>query len=693
MKDYQAKDIRNIAVIGHGSEGKTTLIESILFASGTIDRQGRVEDGNTVSDFDAEEIKRGISLGASVLPVETNGKKVNFIDVPGYFDFIGEWVGPLHAAEGALIVISAASGMTTGAEKAWNAAQRRNLARFIAINQMDREHVSFDKILDQLRDAYGSCIVPMVLPIGEGTDFRGVVDVLSHKAFLGTGKDRKEVPIPEDMQDAVNAAIEACREAAASTSEDLMEKYFEEGVLTDEEMLRGLSAGIYDGTLVPVAPVSSTTGIGVRPLLYALATYMPSPMGHSYHGINPKTATLHVRHADPNESFTAQVFKTIADPFVGKLSLIRVISGTLSSGTPLYNPNSDKSEKAANIYIVRGKKQIPVDTLYAGDLGALAKLQYTSTGDSLCEVNKVVKYDVPEFPRIQMSMAVYAKKSGEEDKVFSGLNRLIEEDPSVTLTKDPETMETLLSGQGELHLEVVRAKLSSKFGAEALLKDPKIPYRESIRKTIKVQGRHKKQSGGHGQFGDVWIEFSPTEEDVEFEFVDAVVGGAVPRNFIPSVEKGLRENLHRGVMAGFPMHGLRAKLYDGSYHAVDSSEMAFKTAARVAYKKCIDASPILLEPIEHVEIVVPDEYMGDIMGDLNKRRGRIMGMNPVDGQQQIVAEVPLSEMYKYATDLRSMTQARGTFTMAFERYEEVPAVIATKIVEAHKGVLADDDDE
>ena len=401
-----------------------------------------------------------------------------------------------------------------------------------------------------------------------------------------------------------------------------------------------------------------------------------------------------MRHCDLNESFTAQVFKTIADPFVGKLSLIKIISGTLTSGTALFNANTEKLEKAANIFTVRGKKQTPVNALYAGDIGALSKLQYTNTGDSLCEVNKVVKYDPLEFPQTQMSMAIFAKKAGEEDKVFSGLSRLMEEDPSLRLEKNVETTESLLCGQGELHLEITRQKLASKFGAEAVLKEPRIPYRESIRKTIKAEGRHKKQSGGHGQYGHVWIEFSPLEDSsTDFEFVDAVVGGVVPRNFIPSVEKGLRENLPKGVLAGYPMVGLRAKLYDGSYHAVDSSEMAFKTAARIAYKKCIDAGPVLLEPINHVEVLVPDEYMGDIIGDMNKRRGRILGMNQVDGLQQIVAEVPLAEMTKYATDLRSMTQARGSFTMNFERYEEVPAMIAAKIIDEHKQSDSDDDDE
>jgi len=687
MKDYMVKDIRNIAVLGHGSEGKTTLVESMLYAAGVTDRQGRVEDGNTVSDYDSEEIKRHISISASVAPIEIHGKKLNLIDVPGYFDFAGEMAGPLHAVEGAVIVISAATGISTGFEKAWNATAKHGLARLIAVSQVDREHINYRKVLDDLRSTYGNCIIPTVLPIGEGTSFRGVVDVLTGKAFIGAGKDRKEIPIPEEMAGLVEEALEACHEAAASTSEELMEKFFDEGKLSEEDMLRGLSTGIYEGSIVPVAPVSSLDGIGVRPLMYELAMYMPSPMEHTYHGINPKTKSMHIRHADMSESF-----KTIADPFVGKLSLIKVISGVLTPATPLFNANADKPEKAAGIFMVRGKKQIPVGMLCAGDIGALSKLQYTSTGDSLCEIGKVVQYDSIDFPAPQISLAVYAKKAGDEDKVFSGLARLCEEMPDVIVAKDPMTTETLISGQGELELEIVRQKLQSKFGAEAVFKDPKIAYRESIRKTIQVQGRHKKQSGGHGQFGDVWIEFSPAEPGTDFEFVDAVVGGAVPRNFIPSVEKGLRENLVKGVLAGFPMTGLRAKLYDGSYHPVDSSEMAFKTAARIAYKQCINANPVLLEPIMHVEISVPDEYMGDIMGDLNKRRGRILGMEQNDGRQLIIAEVPQAEMFKYATDLRSMTQAKGSFKMSFERYEEVPQAIAAKIIEAHKADLADDDE-
>ena len=689
---YETKNIRNVCLLGHGGSGKTTLAESMLYMTGAIDRQGKTADGNTVCDYDPEEIKRHISISASVAPIEIHGKKLNLIDVPGYFDFAGEMSGPLHAVEGAVIVLSAATGISTGFEKAWNATAKHGLARIIAVSQVDREHINYRKVLDDLRSTYGNCIIPTVLPIGEGTSFIGVVDVLTGKAFTGAGKDRREIPIPEEMEALVEEAREACNEAAASTSEELMEKFFDEGKLSEEDMLRGLSAGIYEGSIVPVAPVSSLNGIGVRPLMYELAMYMPSPMEHTYHGINPKTKSMHIRHADMSESFTAQVFKTIADPFVGKLSLIKVISGVLTPATPLFNANADKPEKAAGIFMVRGKKQIPVGMLCAGDIGALSKLQYTSTGDSLCEIGKVVQYDSIDFPAPQISLAVYAKKAGEEDRVFSGLARLCEEMPDVIVAKDPMTTETLISGQGELELEIVRQKLQSKFGADAVFKDPKIAYRESIRKTIQVQGRHKKQSGGHGQFGDVWIEFSPAEPGTDFEFVDAVVGGAVPRNFIPSVEKGLRENLVKGVLAGFPMTGLRAKLYDGSYHPVDSSEMAFKTAARIAYKQCINANPVLLEPIMHVEISVPDEYMGDIMGDLNKRRGRILGMEQSDGKQLIIAEVPQAEMFKYATDLRSMTQAKGAFKMNFERYEEVPQAISSKIIEAHKADLADDEE-
>jgi len=682
MADYKTKDIRNIALLGHGSEGKTTLTEAMLFAAGMIDRQGKVEAGNTVTDFDPEENKRTISISAATAPVEWKGTKINVIDVPGYFDFIGEMMGPLRVVETAAIVVGAVSGLTVGAEKAWAYSKKNNVARMFIVNKMDAENANYERTIEQLRDKFGSSVVPVLLPMGEGAAFKGVVNVLENKAYSGKGKDLKEVPVPADMKDAIESATAEITEAAAEAVDELLEKYFEEGELSHEEILQGFSAGMKSGTIVPVVPVSAVSGIGVAKLLDIMSAYLHSPEHTEYTGVNPKTGEAVTRKG--GDPFSAFVFKTVADPFVGKLSLLKVCSGTLTSATALYNANAEKPEKAGGLFLMRGKNQVNVGQVNAGDIAALSKLQLTNTGDTLCDANNPVRFEKIEFPEPCVQKAVFAAKQGEEDKVFGGLARLQEEDPSIRLEKNVETTETILWGQGELHLDVIRNKLQSKFGANAVLQDPRIPYRETIRKTVSCQGRHKKQSGGHGQFGDVWIEFRPIgDTNIDFEFEDAVVGGVVPRNFIPSVEKGLRENIKKGVLAGYPMVGLHAKLYDGSYHPVDSSEMAFKTAARIAYKKgCMDASPVLLEPIMHVEVLVPDEYMGDVMGDMNKRRGRIMGMNQVDGLQQVVAEAPLAEMFKYATDLRSMTQARGSFSMKFERYEEVPGDVAKKIIES-----------
>ena len=692
MKDYVAANIRNIAVLGHGSEGKTTLVEALLFLTGVTDRQGRVEDGTTVTDFDPEETKRHISISAAMAPFEYKDVKINLIDVPGYFDFIGETSSALTAADGCVIVVGALSGAPVGAEKAWVACEKHGISKLIVVNQMDRENANFEKELKALSDRFGSGVVAVQIPLMEGGQFKGVVDVLSGKAYTGSGKSRKEVPVPDTLKDELQLMRESLMEAAAGTDEELMEKFFEEGELSDEETVRGLHVGVKDGSITPVMCCSVTTGVGVVALIDNFIGLLPSPAGQEHEGVNPKTGDTEKRICDKSQPFSAQVFKTVADPFVGKLSMFKVLSGELKADTALYNANAEKPEKAGTIYVLRGKKQTPVTSLTAGDIGALAKLQFTFTGHTLCDAASPIRYPMIEFPEPCISMAVYAKKAGGEDKVFSGLAHLAEEDPTIRIAKSEYTTETLLSGMGELHLDVTSRKLQSKYGAEAVLQDPKIPYRETIRKAIKVQGRHKKQTGGHGQFGDVWIEFEPIYDgNGEFEFVDKVVGGAVPRNFIPAVEKGLRENLPKGVLAGYPMVNLRASLVDGSYHPVDSSEMAFKTAARIAFKKLVDASPVLLEPVYHVEVLVPDEYMGDIIGDINKRRGRIMGMNPVDGLQQVVAEVPLAEMFKYATDLRSMTQARGSFTMSFERYEEVPAADAKKIIENAK--LEDEDED
>ena len=692
MKDYTAKNIRNLAVVGHGSEGKTTLGEALLYSTGVIDRQGRVEDGQTTTDYDPEETRRQISISAAIAPIEYRDTKINLIDVPGYFDFAGEMVGPLTVAEGALVVVGAVSGLSVGAEKAWAMCEKTNTCRMVVINQMDRENANFEKALSSITDKYGSMVAPVQVPIFEGGKFVGVASVLKNKAYIGEGKTLKEVDVPDSIRDQLDAAREAIMEAAAGADEELMEKYFENMELSPEDTELGLSKGILEGTVVPVVCCSAVTRVGIQKLMDIVVDLMPWPAKHVQKGTNPKTGEPDERITLDDQPFSAQVFKTMADPFVGKLSLLKVMSGTLTPETVLYNVNAEKTEKTGTIYMQRGKKQTTTTKVCAGDICALAKLTSVATGNTLCEQAKPIQYPALAFPKPCISMAVYAKKAGEEDKVFSGLNRLMEEDPTIKVAKDPDTTESILSGLGELHIEVIAKKLASKFGAEALLQDPKIPYRESIRKKIDVQGRHKKQSGGHGQFGDVWVEFRPNDDgSVEFKFEDAVVGGVVPRNFIPAVEKGLRDNIGKGVLAGFPVVGLTAKLHDGSYHAVDSSEMAFKTAARIAFKKLIDANPVLLEPIYQVKVFVPDEYMGDIIGDMNKRRGRILGMEQVDGLQQISAEVPVAEMFKYATDLRSMTQGRGSFEMAFERYEDVPAQDAKKIIESAK--RDDDDDE
>ena len=696
MKDYQAKNIRNLTIVGHGSVGKTTLAEALLFTAGAIDRQGRVEDGQATMDYDPEEIKRQISISAAMAPLEWKDRKVNLVDIPGYFDFAGEQVGPMNVCEGALITVGAVSGLDVGAEKAWAMCDKTHSSRMIVINKMDQENANFERALGTITDKYGSHIAPIEVPIVENGKFTGVVCILEKKAFIGEGKNLKTIDIPANLADEVERCREAIVEAAAGADEELEMKYLEflEGgdELTEEEVMYGLRKGIVDGTVVPVVCCSSLTRVGMAKLLDNIIDLMPSPAGTVMKGVNPKSGEEVERVCDAAQPFSAHVFKTMADPFVGKLSLLKVTSGVLESSTVLYNANAEKTEKPGTIYILKGKQQSTTTKVVAGDLCALAKLQSVATGNTLCDPNNPVQFPDMEFPAPNISKAVYAKKAGEEDKIFSGLNRLMEEDPTIRVEKNVETAESVLSGIGEVSIDVVAAKLASKFKVDCLLQDPKIPYRESIRKPIDVEGRHKKQTGGHGQFGDVKIKFRPNDDpnDTEFHFVDSVVGGTVPRNFIPAVEKGLLENIRHGVLAGFPVVGLTAELYDGGYHPVDSSEMAFKTAARLAFKQLTGANPVLLEPIYHVEVDVPDEYMGDIYGDMSKRRGRILGSEKVGELQRVIGEAPLSEMFKYATDLRSMTQGRGAFTMRFERYEEVPAATAKKVIEAYKAEEEDD---
>lgn len=687
MKAYQTKQIRNIGIIGHGGEGKTTLTEAILYSAGAIDRFGRVEDGTTTTDYDSEEIKRQISISAAVAPIEWKNHKINIIDVPGYFDFIGEMYGALTAADGAIIVIGAVSGVAVGTEKAWDYCKEKEIPRMFFVNQMDRENADYFKVLDELKDKYGTAIAPLQVPIMAGGAFKGYVDILNMTAWEFAGKQPKETSIPDDLMDRVEPIREMIVEAAAENDDDLLEKYFSGEELSNEEIRLALRKGIVSADVVPVLCGSALDNAGIQALMDNILEFMPSPEDRpAMVGTNPKSKDMEERIADEKAPFSAQVFKTVADPFVGKLSLFRVFSGTLTTDMSLYNSNKEKTEKINNIFVMRGKKQTAVDKLVAGDIGAIAKLQVTMTGDTICDSAAPIVFDQITFPEPSISLAVNAKNQGEEEKVFTGLYRLEEEDPSFRLEKNTETGDTLISGLGELHIEVITKKLQNKFGVEVVLTDPKIPYRETIRKSVKAEGKHKKQSGGHGQYGHCWIEFEPiTDGSADFEFVDKIVGGVVPKQYIPAVEKGLRESMEHGVLAGYPVVGIRCTLYDGSYHSVDSSELAFKIAASLAFKKgCAEADPVLLEPIYRVEVTIPDEYMGEIIGDLNRRRGRILGMNPIDGLQQVIAEVPLAEMFKYATDLRSMTQARGSFTMTFERYEEVPAQNAAKIIEQAK---------
>lgn len=694
MKLYNTENIRNIALLGHGGEGKTTLAEAMLFTSGGSERMGRVEEGNTYMDFDPEEIKRQISISTALAPVEWNGNKINIIDAPGFFDFAGETQSAYYLCDSALILVSAMSGVSVGAQKAYDYTKKNGIPRAIFINQIDKENVNFEKVLEQLKEKFGSAITPMQLPIGEGLSFKGIIDILDLKAYQFDGKNVKAVDIPEDLKDKAASIRETIIENAAENDEVLMEKFFGGEELSKEDIVKGLREGIAAGSAVPVFIGSASQNHGTGLLLDNLAAFMPSPdKVINVKAKNTKTNEEIVLNADMKKPFAAQVYKTVADPFVGKLSIFKVLSGEMKNDTSIVNINKGKAEKFGGIFLMKGKKQINVEKLVAGDIGAVAKLQYTDTGDTLAEASFPVQCDAVAFPEPCISLAVTAKKQGEDDKVFSGLYKLVEEDSTFTITKSTETGEILINGLGELHLEVICKKLNNKFHVEADLKDPKVPYRETIRKKVQAQGRHKKQSGGHGQFGDCWIEFEPMHDSAEtFEFVDKVVGGVVPRQYIPAVEKGLRESLPKGVLAGYPMVNIRATLYDGSYHSVDSSEMAFKVAAHQAFKKgCSEASPVLLEPICKVSVMIPDEYMGDIIGDLNRRRGRILGMNPGDGVQVVEAEVPLSEMFKYATDLRSMTQARGSFKLMFERYDELPANLVAKVIESAKKDAEDED--
>ncbi len=687
MKVYQTEQIRNIALIGHGSSGKTTLTEALLFSTGVTNRPGRVDDGNTMSDFDKEEIARKVSIATSVIPIEWQDVKFNLLDTPGYFDFVGDVYSALRASESALILVDASAGVEVGTEKSWKYAQEYNLPRAIFVNKMDKENVNFNKVLDNIKNNFGDKVLPFTLPIGEAENFKGIVDVIEEVAYEYDGKNSKKVDIPADIHSQIEEIKDQLMEKVAETDEALMEKYFEGEAFTEEEITKGIKLAIKNGDLVPLLVGSAEKIIAVDTILKLFKNFMPSPLDRDVN-VGYKGDEKVERKLDINQPFSAIVFKTIVDPFVGKLSIFKVLSGKLTKEQDLYNSSKGKSEKLGGLFVLRGKNQIEVPEIVAGDIGATAKLQLTQTCDTLCDKANPIVYERIQYPEPTLFFAVEPKAKGDDEKISASLHRLTEEDPTFVVNRNSETKQLLIGGQGNMQLAVVVNKLKNNFGVDVNLKKPKVAYRETIRGTASVQGKHKKQTGGAGQYGDVHIRFEPCEED--FIFAEEVFGGAVPKNFFPAVEKGLRESLEHGVLAGYPVVNVKATLFDGSYHPVDSNEMAFKIAASLAFKKGMEqANPVLLEPIMRLEIMVPEDYTGDIMGDMNKRRGRILGMEPKeDGYQLVIAEAPQAELFEYAIDLRSMTQARGSFKMEFVRYEEVPAHIAEKIIEEAKAEKA-----
>lgn len=681
MKNYGTEFLRNVALLAHGGAGKTSLAEAMLFAAKATSRLGRVDDGTSVMDYDPEEVRRQISINTSLAPVEWNNHKINVLDTPGYFDFAGDVVAASRVADSALIIACASSGVEVGTEKAWEYADAEELPRTVFINKMDRENANFDRVVEQLQEFFGPKVVPVQLPIGSAETFSGVVDLVKMKAF---GKDGKEVAIPGDMADAVEAARDALMEAVSVADDELMMKYLEGEALTDAEVAEALRIGTQNGDVVPVLCGSSAQGTGISLLLDHLVSCAPSPVGRKITGtLKGEEVTI----GSDNDGLAALVFKTMADPYVGKLTLFRVFSGKIKSDSTVFNSRSGKDERIGQLFVIKGKEQIAVSEIGAGDLGAVAKLQDTTTNDTLTAKDKPVMLKAIAFPKPTMTMAAAPKAKGDEDKIGSGLARLAEEDPTFKVEKSFETGQTLISGLGDLHLEVMCSRLKSKFGADVELTTPIVPYREAIRGKAKVEGKHKKQSGGRGQYGHVVLELeaAPADQEDRLQFVDAIFGGAVPRQYIPAVEKGLWEILDEGVIAGYPVEKIKVTLLDGSYHAVDSSEMAFKIATHMAFRKgFMEASPILLEPIMNVEVTVPEAFMGDVMGDMNKKRGRILGMEPSGKLQIIKAQVPMAEMFRYAIDLRSMTQGRGSFSMEFSHYEEVPAQIAEHVIAESK---------
>ena len=678
-------NIRNIAIIGHTGEGKTSLAEAMLFNGKTIDRIGTTADKNTVMDFDEQELLRKISISLACANTTWNGVKINIVDVPGYFDFEGEFESAMRAVGGAILVAEANGQVSVGAEKAIEYCLKRHVPLMIFINGIDKENANYVKTVEAFRTLYGNKIATMHEPIIVGGKMKGYVSVISNKAYEFTKGGRNEIPVPTEMAGDLEVLKNGLIEAAAETSEEFLDKFFLEGTLTNDEIIAGIKIGLYNGETIPVMGGSATQNMGVINLMNEIVEIMPSPVERrAVPATIVDSGEIDNVTCNQEKPFSGQIFKTIADPFVGKLNMIRVFTGVLTGGMTVYNATTGEKERINAVYVMKGKKQEQVDRLVAGDIGAISKLTKTNTGDTLCDENYKIKfYDIP-LPKPVLTMSIKALKTGEEDKVFAGLNRLLEEDLTFRVEKDKTTGEMVIRGMGETQLDILCKKLKSKFGAEAVLGEPRIAFKETIKAKVEAEGKHKKQSGGAGQFGVVNIRFEPGAEDGEFEFVNAIVGGAVSKPFALATEKGLREAMQKGVLAGYPMTNLKCTLFDGKEHPVDSKEVAFISAAKLAFDDGIRrAKPVILEPVYSYEIIVPNDFTGDILGDMTKRRGRILGMESKDGKQVISCEAPLMEMLKYATDLRSMTQGRGKFECEFARYEELPAELLGRVVTAN----------
>jgi elongation factor G len=676
MKNYSTEAIRNLVFMSHSGAGKTSLVEAMLYNAGAIKRLGKVDSGTTASDFDLAEIKKQISINLSLLSFEYKDTKINVIDTPGYADFVGEVKAGVRVADTAVLVICAASGIEVGTELSWQYTEKQGIPRVIYVNKMDRENADFFKVAAEVKSMFGINCVPVQLPIGAQDSFKGVIDLLKMKAII----DDKEQDIPADMVSDAEAYREGMIEALAEADDDLCAKYLEGEELTEEEVSQALKLGINTGKMVPILAGSALASKAISQFMDLACSYLPSPADRG-------TVNAGDEEIEPNASgsLAALVFKTTADPYVGRLTYFRVYSGTIFSDSHVYNANKKRDERVGQLLMVKGKEQTPVKELVAGDIGGVAKLAETGTSDTLCGQDRPVTFDAIDFPKPAYSVAVHPKTKADMDKMGTALTKLVEEDQTLTVKKDNETGEMLLSGMGDSHVDVAIEKTQRKFGADVLIQTPKVPYRETITTQVTAQYKHKKQTGGHGQYGHVFLEFEPMPRNSGFEFGDRVVGGVVPKNYIPAVEKGVVEGLQGGVLAGYPVIDIKVTLFDGSYHPVDSSDMSFKIAGLHAFRKGVaEAGPVLLEPIMSMQVTVPGNFMGDTMSDLNTKRAKVMGMNPADGMTTIEAQAPLSEVLRYATSIRSITQGRGTFTMEMDHYEEVPAHLAQKIVGENK---------